>query len=83
MPVLIDNWWSVIKVSAVTWIGQIIGYALIFYGYVNSSSDHIKEVFRFALWSDWVPWVAGLAVAFGIPIARAVKQQSVTNAANK
>lgn len=80
---LIDNWWGVIKASAVTWIGQSIGYALIFYAYVNSSNDHIKDVFYFASWSDWVPWVAGLATAFGIPIARAVKQQSVTNAANK
>lgn len=80
---LIENWWSVVKASATTWLGQIIGYALIFYAYVNSSNDHIKDVFYFASWADWVPWVAGLATAFGIPIARAVKQQSVTNAANK
>jgi hypothetical protein len=79
----IDNAWSVILASATTWIGQIIGYSLIFYAYVNSSNDHIKDVFHFVAWSDWVPWIAGLATAFGIPIARAVKQQSVINATNK
>lgn len=80
---LINNWWDVIKASATTWVGQLIGYTMIFYGYVNSSNAHIQEVMHFSAWSEWVPWVAGLATVFGIPIARAVKQQSVTNAANK
>lgn len=83
MPVLINNWWSIVKASAVTWAGQLIGYALIFYAYVNSSNADIQATFHFTAWSQWVPWIAGLATAFGIPIARVVKQQSVTNAVNK
>lgn len=80
---LIDNWWSVIRASATTWVGQILGYAMILYAYVNSSSPEIQATFYFSAWSQWVPWAAGLAAAFGIPIARAVKQQSVTIASNK
>ena len=79
----IHNGWSVVFASATTWLGQILVWTLVFYAYVNTSNAHIQEVLHFSAWSEWVPWVLGLATAFGIPIARGVKQQSVTNAVNK
>lgn len=82
MP-MIENWWSVIKVSAVTWLAQALGWATVFYAYVNTSNDHVKTVLHFAAWGDWVMWVVGLGVAFGIPVARGVAQKSVQAAANK
>lgn len=80
---LIDNWWSVIKVSATSWLGVGLGALQIFYAYVNTSAPNIQETLHFTAWSQWAPWVLGLATAFGVPIGRAVKQQAVTNAANK
>jgi hypothetical protein len=80
---LINNAWSVIWASATTWVGQVLGWALIFYAYVNTSNADIQATLHFTAWSQWVPWIIGLATAFGIPIARGVKQQAVTNAANK
>lgn len=80
---LIDNWWSVIKVSYASWLGALLGALQIFYAYVNTSAPNIQTTLHFAAWSQWAPWVLGLATAFGVPIGRAVKQQSVTNAANK
>lgn len=80
---LIDNWWSVIKASATTWIAQVLGWAMVFYAYVNTSNAEIQATLHFSAWSTWVPWVVGLATALGIPVARSVKQQSVQNAANK
>jgi hypothetical protein len=79
----INNAWEVIRKSAVTWLGQILGYAMIFYGYVLNSSADIQTTVHFAAWQNWVPWVAGLAIAFGIPVARGVAQKSVQVAANK
>jgi len=79
----INNAWPVIKASAVTWIATVLGYLTIFYAYVNTSSAHIQEVLHFSAWSEWAPWVIGLAVAFGIPIARGVKQDAVTRAVNQ
>ena len=79
----INNSWAVIWASATTWVGQILGWTLVFYAYVNTSNADIQATLHFSAWSQWVPWVIGLATAFGIPIARGVKQQSVTNAANK
>lgn len=83
MPVLINNAWGVIRVSLVTWLSQILGWAMVVYAYVNTSNTDIQTTLHFAAWSQWVPWVIGLATAFGIPISRGVKQQSVTNATNK
>lgn len=80
---LIQNWGSVVLASATTWLAQILGWATVFYAYVNTSNPHVQDVLHFSAWGDWLMWVVGLATAFGIPAARAVKQQSVTNAANK
>ncbi len=79
----INNGWEVVVRSAASWVGFILGNAMIFYAYVNSSSDAVKLTFHFASWGEWVPWAAGLAVAFGIPLARSIKQNSVTQAVNK
>lgn len=83
MPTMVNNWFSVILASATTWLGQILGYTMIFYAYVLNSSADIQATLHFAAWQNWVPWVVGLAVAFGIPVARGVAQKSVQNAANK
>jgi len=80
---MINNWWGVVRVSITSWLGVILGAALTFYAYVNTSAPNIQEALHFSAWSQWVPWVLGLATAFGIPIGRGVRQQSVTNAANK
>jgi hypothetical protein len=80
---MIENWWSVIKVSAVTWVAQILGWATVFYAYVNTSSDQVKAVLHFSAWGDWLMWVVGLAVAFGLPVARGIAQKSVQAAASK
>ena len=79
----IDNGWAVVRASATTWLATIFGWAMVVYAYVNTSNAHIQDVMHFAAWSEWVPWVVGLGTALGIPTARAVKQQSVTDAANK
>lgn len=76
---LVENWWSIIKASAASKIGIILGALQIFYAYVNTSAPNIQTTLHFTAWSQWVPWVLGLATAFGVPIGRAVVQQSVTN----
>jgi len=79
----INNAWGVIYASLSSRLGFFLGLVLTFYAYVNTSSPHIQEVLHFTAWSEWVPWVLGLATAFGVPIGRGVKQDSVTKAANK
>ena len=79
----IDNAWPVIKASATTWIATALGWLTILYAYVNTSNPHIQETLHFQAWSDWAPWVIGLGVAFGIPVARGVNQPAVQRAANK
>jgi len=79
----INNAWEVTLKSAATWAAQILGYAAIFYAYVNGSSEGIQATLHFDAWKDWLPWVIGLAVAFGIPVARATAQKSVQAAAAK
>ncbi len=81
--IFIENAWSVIKVSAVSWLSVLLGGALTFYAYVNTSAPNIQEALHFSAWSQWVPWLLGLATTFGIPVGRVVRQQAVTNAANK
>lgn len=80
---LINNALEVTLKSATTWLGQILGYLSIFYGYVQTSKPEIQNALHFSAWQDWVPFVIGLGVAFGIPLARSIKQPSVTAAANK
>lgn len=79
----INNASEVVIKSAVTWLAQILGWATVFYAYVNTSNAHIQEVLHFTAWGDWLMWVVGLATAFGIPAARAVYQPKVQAAANK
>lgn len=79
----INNAREVVIKSAVTWIAQILGYSGIFYAYVNSSNADIQATLYFDAWKDWVPWIIGLAVAFGIPVARGISQKSVQAAASK
>lgn len=80
---LIDNAWEVTVKSAASWVGWFLGSLGIFYAYVNTSSAHIQEVLHFSAWSEWVPWVIGLATVFGIQTARAINQPAVQAAANK
>lgn len=80
---LINNALEVTVKSLTTWVGQILGYLAIFYGYVQTSKPEIQEALHFTAWQDWLPFVIGLGVAFGIPIARAIQQPAVTAAANK
>lgn len=82
MP-FINNATEVVIKSLSSWVGFILGNAMIFYAYVNSSSAEVQATFHFAAWGEWVPWAAGLAVAFGVPLARSIKQESVIKAANK
>lgn len=79
----INNAFEVTARSAVTWLGQILGYLSIFYGYVQTANPHIQETLHFTAWQDWVPFIVGLGAAFGIPLVRAISQPKVTAAANK
>ena len=79
----INNAWGFIYASAASRIGVVLGALAIFYAYVNTSNPHIQEVLHFSAWSEWAPWVLGLATAFGVPIGRGIQQDSVTKAVNK
>lgn len=79
----INNAFEVTLKSLTTWVSQILGYATIFYAYVQSSNPEIQATLHFGAWQNWVPWVIGLGVAFGVPVARSIKQPAVTKAANK
>lgn len=80
---LINNSLEVVLKSATTWVGQILGYLSIFYGYVQTAKPEIQDALHFTAWQDWLPFVIGLGVAFGIPVARAISQPAVERAANK
>lgn len=80
---LVNNALEVTLKKWTTWLGQILGYLTIFYGYVQTAKPEIQATLHFTAWQDWLPFVIGLGVAFGIPIAGSIRQASVTAAANK
>jgi hypothetical protein len=81
---LIENAWPVVKASLVARLGAFLGA----YGAILAACQaFLSQADQATLHVPWqvehLPFILAVAGILGIPVARVVKQDSVTNAANK
>ncbi len=80
----IENAWPVIKASLVARLGALLGA----YGAILAAAQtFLSAADQATLQVPWqvehLPFILAVAGILGIPVARGIKQDSVTNAANK